>query len=247
MAKPHFVWLGSGRSKRRKVQGPAHWLDEAARARLPVTPGAILTDEFYHFCQEHDLVSHAGTAVFVTDAELLHNTLFHSIHLPRFDRPVTLRPSLTAAAPDGDAARRPFDSADPQALAAALAAAWSDAPADPAVRRDVYLLETLDTPNAGLAQTTPDDEMDVVRTASDDSPVTPIVLPRLSRWGRPDEDTPPYLGRLQQLLRGLRRTLGDAGWMVTWADDGAIAWVTGIYAHPAGSPPPDEPDPLHLT
>lgn len=234
MAKSHFVWLGSGRSKRNKIGGPAHWLDEAARARLPVSPGAILTDQFYRLCLEHNLVNLSGRVVFITDSELLHNTLFHSIHLPRFDRPVTLRPSLPTTAAEDDAGYQPFDSADPQALAAALARAWSVAPVDPAARRDVYLLEELTTARAGRAQTALDRETDVVWSNTDDDKGPGITLPRLGRWKRPDDDIKPHLGRLQQLLRGLRRTLDGAGWTITWADDGAIAWITGIYAHSGG-------------
>ncbi len=245
MAKPYFVWLGSGRSKRRRVDGPAHWLDETAKARLPVPPGAILLDEFYQFCLEHDLVRTSGQALFITDAELLHNTLFYSIHLPRFDELVTLQPTRLAATLADAAAYPEFDSADPQAFAAALARAWSNGAQDPAARQDVYLLEKLPATRYGQALTASDSSTDVAWAGANDSDSLPITLPRLGRWQRPDDDTPAYLGRLQQLLRGLRRTLDSAGWTVSWADDGEICWLTGIYAQdaaPADQPTPDDND-----
>ncbi len=230
MAKPYFVWLGSGRSKRRRVDGPAHWLDEAARARLPVPPGAILLDEFHQFCLEHDLLMTSGQALYITDPELLHNTLFHSIHLPRFEDLVTLRPTQAGDTFEDAAAYAAFDSADPQAFAAALARAWSNGAKDPTARQDVYLLEALPSPQTGRALTASEATTDAVWVGASGSDSLPIALPRLGRWQRPDDDTPAHLGRLQQLLRGLRRTLDSAGWTVSWADDGNICWLTGVYA-----------------
>lgn len=243
MAKPHFVWIGSGRSKRRKVEGPAHWLDEASRARLPVPPGAILLDEFYRFCHDHNLVDFSGRSLYITDAELLHNTLFHSIHLPRFDRPVVLRPTQAGTTLPGASDYVTFDSADPGAFATALAKAWTEGSQQSTARRDVYLLEQLPAVSTGRALSASMAESDAVWVdpATPDSP--PVTLPRLGRWQRPGDDLPPNLGRLQQLLRGLRRTLDSDGWNISWADDGAICWLTGICAQssePASQPLPQD-------
>jgi hypothetical protein len=230
MSKPYFIWLGSGRTKRRKVAGPARWLDEATRARLPVATGAVLLDEFRQFCLEKELAVQSNRKVIIPDPTLLHNTLFYSIHLPRFDAPVRLRPTYANAQPDNAQSFAPFDSSDPDALARALAAAWSPDASSPDRRADVYLLEEIDANLLGSALTAGNSVVDDVWLNGDTSAGERISLPRLGRWQRPDENAPAHFGRLQQLLRGLRRTLDRAGWTITWADDGSVCFLTGIYA-----------------
>jgi hypothetical protein len=36
------------------------------------------------------------------------------------------------------------------------------------------------------------------------------------------------LQRLQQLLRGVRRTFGQGNWQIDWLDDGRICWLIQI-------------------
>ena len=118
MSTSFFVWLGSGRARRRKVAPAGQWLDEAARAGLPLPPGAILLDEFFQMCLDKGLAARHGEEITIPDAELLHNTLFHSVRLPPFEQPVIVRPVTATGG-------RAIDATEDSALSRALAAAWS--------------------------------------------------------------------------------------------------------------------------
>ena len=95
MASSLFIWLGSGRARRRRIGHKGRLLDEAARAGLPVPAGAILTDELLRVFVEKGLVENYDGRLIAPDPELLHNTLFFTVGLPRLDRPGALRPALT--------------------------------------------------------------------------------------------------------------------------------------------------------
>jgi hypothetical protein len=233
MPKLLFAWLGSGRTRRREVGAAARHLDQAARAGLPVPPGAVLLDEVYRLAIANDLAADVGSRVVVTDPLALWATIFESIHLPRFDRPV----EAGAVPPDPNThlpAGQPdvVDTADPNALGQALAAAWSLPPgADPAARRDVLLLETVAAVTCGSATGRAAVEHDERWYAgTEDS--RPEPLARLRAWQPPDETLPPDAQRLQMLLRGVRHSLGQGDWQIAWADDGHICWLRAVYPLP---------------
>lgn len=225
-----FIWLGAGRARRRAVGPAGRLLDQAAQAGLPVPAGAVLLDEFYRFALGAGL-ARAGGGVVIPDPELWHNTLHHSAHLPRFPRPVAVSVIPTGDDPDtlqpGD---HSVDFNDAPAAARAVAAAWSRAAADTA-RRDVLILETVATQTAGLALTT-DGAADDTVTLSQPA-AGALALPQLHGRRGPDGDIPPYARRLQQLMRGARRTFGRGVWRIRWADDGHICWLVGVC--PAGA------------
>jgi pyruvate,water dikinase len=224
MSTPWFVWLGSGRARRRKVAPAGQWLDEAARAGLPVPPGAILLDEFYRMCLDKELAVRRGDALLIPDVELWHNTLFYSVRLPRFERPVHVRP--VAVPPDG----RALDAADAVALAQALAAAWTAQASAAPDRHDVLIVEQVAAPHAGTATCLQAAGHDVVTLAG--GAESPLSLARLRPRQAADESLPAYVRRLQMLLRGLGRTLGPGNRLVHWADDGRICWLVGVSAMP---------------
>ena len=87
MTTPLFIWLGAGRARRHHVGPPAARLDQAANAGLPVPAGAVLLDAFFRVALANGLAQ-ANGGVVIPDAELWHNTLHYSAHLPRFRRPV---------------------------------------------------------------------------------------------------------------------------------------------------------------
>lgn len=231
MAQPMFVWLGSGRTRKRRVGGKGRFLDEAARAGLPVPAGAVLLDEFYRFCLECGLAQRVVNQLIIPDIELWHNTLFHSVRLPRFDRPVAVRPSFSddgGAVVPGPTARQWVDLNDPAAAAAALSAIWTAAVHLPTPgRADTLIMEMVTAEHAGHVNIS-DDEADEI-TVSSPSAAT-FRLPRLLPRRVPEESLPPYARRLQMLARGLRRTFGSAVRQVEWADDGAICYVLGAPA-----------------
>lgn len=248
MAAIYFIWLGSGRARRYHVAPEGQLLDRAAKVGLPAAPGAILLDEFYRVCLEKDLAEMAGGRAVIPDAELLHATLFHSVRLPRFNRPVAVdlvAPDANDNAnggddDDGDGAsielppRRLIDANQPDELAQALVAAWN-AVAQRDARRDVFLVEDIvAAEQRGRTHTHDESAIDYVKLYGDGE--TNLALPALSGWRKPDAALPPYQRRLQMLLRGVRYTFGPGRWAVDWADDGKVCHITRI-APVASSPP----------
>lgn len=225
MNKPMFIWLGSGRARKRGVGGDGRYLDEATRAGLPVPAGAVLLDEFYRFCRASGLVTGAAGRPVIPDTELWHNTLFHSVRLPPFDRPVAVR--LVPPA-NGEMAsisgRRGVALNDRDAAAAALLAVWAAAERAGATRADALILETIPAEQRGWA--TLGEETDELQPAPEGAPGH--TLPRLRGRAVPDADLPPFARRAQMLLRGVRRTFDPPPRRVAWADDGAICWLLGV-------------------
>lgn len=232
MSTSFFVWLGSGRARRRKVAPTGQWLDEAARAGLPVPPGAILLDEFFRLCLDKGLGTLQGDKVTIPDTELLHNTLFYSVRLPRFERPVTVRP--IEAAP----ASRAIDAADASALTQALAVAWTAQPIAAPGRHDVLIVEQVGASHAGFASCLVAAERDEIVLAG--GPDSTLSLARLRPRQAADATLPPFARRLQMLLRGIGRTLGSGDRIIHWADDGHICWLTGVSAAVGARRPGDK-------
>lgn len=224
MSTPMFIWLGSGRARRRRVGAPALWLDRAANAGLPVPPGAIVLDEFRRCAIDLGLATESGGRVLIPDAELWHNTLLDSAHLPRFRRPVCVFPIPADDAAEPAPIAHAVDFGDAHAAARAVAAAWSSTAAG---RRDTLIIETIAAAATGTATTTTgNDAPDDIVTRDGDT----FSLPQLRGWRGPDKARPPYARRLQQLLRGARRTLGPGAWRIHWADDGHICWLVLVAA-----------------
>lgn len=232
MSMTLFVWVGSGRARRRKVGPRGVRLDRAAHAGLPVPPGAVLLDELLRVCLREGLVESSDGRVFIPDPELFHNTLFHSVRLPRFARPVTLSPLFAPedhvpSGPDGArSAPRAIDLNDAGQTATALAALWSAAPRRPDARGDVLALETVAVQAVGRAHTLGSGVDDRVET---DGPAAEVLsLPQLRGWHTPAGDLPPYARRLRMLLGGVRRTFGRGDWAIAWADDGRVCWLLDV-------------------
>jgi len=221
-----FVWLGSGRARKRGVESQAfQLLDQAARAGLPVPAGAILLDDFFRFAVEKKLAQPSGDRIIISDAELWHNTLRYSIRLPRFGRPVGVHAAQDFSTGRAPAAAVNFD--DPLSAAAAVAAMWSTWPTSGDARRDVLLIEAVVPEVEGTAATKAGAKTDTVSLHAALGSTDSLDLSRLEGWRRPDATLPPYARRLQQLLRGARRTFGPGDWRVDWADDGRVCWLLG--------------------
>jgi pyruvate,water dikinase len=243
MAKSLFIWLGSGRSRKRKINEQGCRLDSAAQAGLPVSPGAVILDEFLRLCLEEGLAQIRGGLVFFPDPELFHNTLFYSVRLPRFKRPVVVHPLLPAD--DGiwlpgraESRTSIADFNDAGETATALSAAWSAALNQPAARGDVLVMEEIEAKQSGIAITDSSCREDHIRVNGVDGSESPeMVLPRLRSWRSPDVDTPSFVRRVQLLLGGVRRTFGDSDWGIEWADDGRICWLVRLTPLRSSLPP----------
>ena len=236
MSTPLFIWLGSGRARRRGVGSPARQLDQAAHAGLPVPPGAVLLDEFFRFALDTGLARADGRGVVIPDPELWHNTLFHSVRLPRFHRPVAVYAVAGETVADTPAAAgRDIDFANPSAAARALEAVWSTGAG--LARRDALVIETVAATATGVATTGSQVDADWVAPIG----AAPFALPQQRRGG--DDNRPPFARRLQQLLGGVRRTFGPGAWRIEWADDEHICWLVQVIAvpQPAAQSAPDVP------
>ena len=217
----YFVWLGARRAKKQGVEHEGVLLDEAAGAGLPVPAGAILLDPFYQLCLTHGLATTSDGQVIIPDPVLLACVLYEEVRLPRLSRPVTITPLVPPYQPLAIAAEEPI------ALAGALERAWSAIAADK--RHDLLLIESKESQLGGIAYSERAYQDDLVYEAG-----KTIALPQLQGWEISTTGLPPFAGRLQKLLRGLRRSLGPGNWAVDWADDGQICWLVGLRP---GSPP----------
>ena len=232
MTKSPFIWLGSGRARRRNVARKGRLLDQAARSGLPVPPGGILLDEFYRICLAKGLVEVAGQAVIVPDPVWLHEVLFRDVRFPRLENTVAIRPAAGRGANDAiekERVRMAVDLDDPQQLAEALRAVWSMMLVDDKAQRcDLLLMEMVAVAVAGKAVTEEQTERDQIQLLGRDRDAA-FAMDKIHTFQRATAELPAYARRLQKLLRGFRRSFGKGDWRFDWADDGHICWLLQIY------------------
>ena len=105
MRKYPFIWLGSGRAKKRNVPRKGWLLDQAANSGLPVPQGGILLDEFFHICLKEGVVKIGDARMKVPDPVWLHEVLFRDVRFPLWEMnshhglpfPLTVYLALTLA------------------------------------------------------------------------------------------------------------------------------------------------------
>lgn len=220
MAVTPFIWLGAKRTRKHPVSDKGKLLDIAASRGLPVPNGGILLHELYQLLLTEGVIVLHEQRVTVADPTWLHETLHTGARFPRLGKPVAVR---AAFAPGSEhvPARLDVDFDNPQALSNSLCAIWSAAA--PAARRDVLVMEMVTRQVAGTAVTDPTQPHDAIHSEHT------FTIPQLTGWQRPTASLPSYAQRLQQLLRGVRRTFGPtAPWRIEWVDDGAICWLVQI-------------------
>jgi hypothetical protein len=231
-----FVWLGSGRAKKRGVGHKGRLLDEATRAGLPVPAGGILLDEFYHLVLEAGAVVVEDGRIATPDPIGLSALLYDEVRFPRLKKPVVVRPTFSAPDQDltGSSPAKLFvDFTDPIQVATSLGEIWSSAlKYGSDLRRDVLVMEMVEVQVVGTVV----GEQGVANDRVSYTTGTPyetrssvakeaLLLPRLHAWQATTQALPPFARRLQKLLRGMRRTFGQENWGIAWADDGAICWL----------------------
>ena len=239
-----IVRLGSGQAARRGCGPKAALLDRAARAGLPVPPGAIVLDEGWRSAIERGLVRIKGTgsrqSVSVPDPTLL----VHLLGLPRLDEFLAIRSAFSLEDGEGESQAGAFvtglfvDGRRSAAVAAGLAGVWASAFGLPrGVRRDVIIQAMVAARRGGVAFTEREHEDDVVNATGGTAqrllggkvPGDAYVLPKRRGAERPTESD-PVAARLQVLLRGVRGVFGESDWDVEWADDGERIWLVQVRA-----------------
>ncbi len=232
MRKTPFIWLGSGRARKRDVGSYGKLLDAAMRGRLPVPNGGILLDDFYRLCLEEGLAVVDNGRISIPDPNWLFAVLYRDVRFPQLDKFVVVRPLFStpeSAAAKFSGTQLDVDFDDAFQLAFALESVWSTA-VDLADewRRDVLVFEKVARQVGGTAVTHISQPTDEIYCVEDNHTFQP---PKLKGFiPKADLSLPIYVQRLQHLLSGVRRTLGKGDWAIEWIDDGEICWLVQISA-----------------
>lgn len=242
MASPTYLRLGSGETRFSRLNSKAKLLDRARRVGLPVPAGVIIPDSVYHEALRQGLVVIKKDCLRVSDATQLARFL----DLPYYSQPVAVRATFSVVRHkhrnlrhESFAAELFVDSNDPAALGAALARVWESGLRRQTVfRRDVLITTMVSAQHTGLAFSESAYEDDLVLLNEDPGEKYPprvdsipadrfSVLPKLYRgeYQRLPDGAFAWNGRLQRLLRDVRRVFGDGDWELVWADDGVQCWL----------------------
>ena len=222
MINSHFVWLGSGRTRKFTLTDKPRLLDKAARAGLPVPNGGLLLDLFFWLAWEEWMVREENDATIIPDPAALMTLLYTTVRFPRLDKPIAIRSCFPDNIP-GQAYLN-IQPDDAVALSNALSQIWTAVSPHEDASHGVLIMEMVDVQMEGTAVT--DSSADSDRYSVSGNQYS--ALPRPGWFGRSKEDLPDYGRRLQKLLGGVRRTLGKDIWEVTWGDDGRICWILQI-------------------
>ena len=222
MMNLHFVWLGSGRTRKFEVTDKPRLLDKAARAGLPVPNGGLLLDLFFRLAWEEDVVREENGAAVIPDPIALLDLLYKAVHFPHLDKPLAIRSCFPNNIPGQ--AHLNIQPDDAEALSRALSQIWTAVLPYEDVPRDVLIMEMVEVQVGGTAVTDSSADSDRYSVNGDRY----SALPRPGWFGRSNADLPDYGRRLQKLLGGVRRTLGKGKWEVEWGDDGRICWILQI-------------------
>lgn len=235
MRQSPFIWLGSGRTRKREVARKGRLLDRAARSGLPVPSGGILLDDFYRICLSEGVVEIVDNAVVVPDPVWLHEVLYRDVRFPRLEKAVAVRSAVAIRSADDQPigmARLNIDFNDPVQMAKALREVWSIMNRlNDEQSHDILVMEMIMIQTAGEALSASDKTKDQVElTLGTDGPLSgSFTLDKIGTFQRTSADLPPFARRLQKLLRGVRRSFGKGKWRADWADDGKICWLLQIY------------------
>jgi phosphohistidine swiveling domain-containing protein len=209
-----------------------------------VPPGVIVLDVGWRSAIDRGLLRIDGGGARQTISVPDPTLLVHLLGLPAFDGSLVVRAAFSVADDSGESIAGAFatglfvDGRRAPALAAGLAGVWASALGRPAVvRRDLIIQSMVIARRAGVAFTESEHEDDLVNategtaerllagTERGDS----FTLPRRRGLEGPTERD-AVAGRLQTLLRDVRRALGEHDWHVEWADDGRRMWLVRVRA-----------------
>lgn len=221
----------SGWYKKLHTSSKAALINHGLKSGLPVPNGVLLLDSAWDRLIESGILSVKGGHVTVEAAdELLERFALHKLR-----RPVAVRPAFAWAddsAEKDNALPITFPTqlnivpTDKVALINALIDMWrvplpDDISAE-TVRRDILVMEMVETKIGGTAFTQSDFEDDLIQPDN----AAQEILPKIKSL---ESSSLPagWRRRLQQLLRGVRLTFNLHGtdWEMTWADDGERCWL----------------------
>ncbi len=241
----------------RGAGGKATRLATAARAGLPVPAGVVLPSELVDTRSPHALATAIRTALRTAGDRAGDRPGGRAVGRAggRGRRPVpvaaprvAVRSAFAAEDTHGASLAGAFTSHldvaldDPAALAAAIADVLASAETTSPLprRRDVLVLAMVPAARAGVAFTQASFQDDLVdHTAGlGDRLLAGAVAgtrERLPVRVRGERCLPGWRGRLQRLLRDVRRVFGPGDLDVEWADDGVRCWL--LQVRPITAPP----------
>jgi len=234
-----FLQMGLGIASKYGVGAKASLLDLAARYRVSVPPAIILFDTAYQDALADGLLRIDSVDGASKVMAPIPHKLIAALNLPNFrwefPGPYAIRAAFAREGQPAEGEYPDFltklnvDPNETDAFAAALCEVWSSALAydtsepDKPLRRDVILMRMVAYKITGTALTENAFEDDWIQQENGASQ----PLPKLG----PGEKTPStgWRGRLQMLLRDMRRYFGhrkvNTDWAIEWADDGEHCWL----------------------
>lgn len=225
----NFVRFGS-REKPYKTLGvapKAQLLNLAVRAELPVPNGIVILDDTWARLQ--------GWGVLVIDGDDVHVTngmfFLEAMALHKLKRTVVVRRAFSGQSSELSKTSELIVAPDEtEKLIRTLIAVWQSGAGD-ATRRDIIVMEYVAGMNKGDVRLGNDASADSATTTDcATEQTTTVELLQLSRWQRPTANE-PMLRRLQQLLRGVRRSFGrEQIARIEWIDDGKVCWLVQVDA-----------------
>lgn len=228
------VWLGCSPWPAQAVGPKAAYLHRAKAAGLPVPPGILVLEEALAESLRQGWVHATPEGFIIADEDALRQAL----KLPPVASRVAVRSAF--ACEDGESQSMAgyfasFLDVPPSEILSALYRVWnSSRHLGMACRRDVLVMAMVDARRAGVAVTETEHEDDLINVTEGlgDRLVSGAVagetlhLPKLRTFERPTETG--FAGRLQQLLRDVRRVFGARNWDVEFADDGEQCWLLQV-------------------
>ncbi|MFQ3581987.1 MAG: PEP-utilizing enzyme [Chloracidobacterium sp.] len=229
-----FVRLGAALGSRLGVGPKAASLDRAAAAGLPVPDGLIVLDELFGESLRQGWLQAAEGRFVLHDVA----TFERALNLPVVSPRLAVRSAFAVEDGATKSLAGYFDSVlnvAPQDVATALCEVWCSSLRHAAPhRRDVIVMAMVDARWAGVAATETDHEDDLINVTeglADDLvggrvPGETRNLPKINAFEGPTESG--FAGRLQVLLRDVRRVFGRGNWDVEFADDGRRCWLLQV-------------------
>lgn len=229
-----LVPLGKLRAVRARVGPKAANLDRAAAAGLPVPAGVVVLDEFLSVSLRRGRLAQTADGFTIQDKA----AFVRSLNLPLAAPRLAVRSAFTVEDGATESFAGRFDSVlnvTPEALPDALCRVWnSSLRCASALRRDALVMAMVEARWAGVAATETAHEDDLVNYTA--GPADRLVggavsgdaleLPKLQAFESPTEKD--FAGRLQALLRDVRRVFGRGDWDVEFADDGRTCWLLQV-------------------
>jgi rifampicin phosphotransferase len=235
-----YIKLGSGRAEKQFAGNKGRLLDQAAQTGLNVPRGVLVLDTAWDQAILRGLMTITEGRVRIPDARKLITFL----DLPKFERPLAIRSAFSKEDTAEASLAGYFESVlrvpadDSTAQAEAIKQVLESAERyEGRFRRDMLIMEMVDAKHAGVAFTEREHEDDLINytegtaehLVSSEEAGDSFPLAKLHGTETNLKDTDHlWQRRLQNMLKGVRRWLGNKNWDIEWADDGERCYLVQL-------------------